>query len=370
MNSGTLRRLPSLRSQRRSSGLQTEGPQRRRQLLQKDRTLKRAAARCTLCGSVREISLVADMPCCGCNLSRGGGGRFTDVAWRMTYNDKWTEEPELVEIAALTLDEELFPRERLDPETVDDYTEQMQEEGARFPPIRVIMDRDGNLFLVDGWHRCEAARRLRYTKLHARVRSGDWSDAVEAAAASNTRHGLKRTNADKRKAVEMLLALPKWAEASDREIAKHCGITHPTVAAIRATGKFSSRDNPLTTLDPAPADPPRFQQTDLRRGADGKLRDVSRQGAAAERTRQQREMSDEPWGGPPGPWPTTRLPVPIAYIDIIAWLAAASDSERRRLADDAFDCVVSAAEKLKHDAKVQAWLAKHECGDAVEGTTP
>src|SRR5271166_425596 len=205
----------------------------------------------------------------------------------MTYDDRWTEPAEVVEIAALTIDDDLFPRERLDPETVDEYADGMQEEGARFPPIRLIKLQNGPLWLVDGWHRVEAARRLGYTALQARVRPGGWAEAVEAAAASNARHGLKRTNGDKRRAVEMLLALPEWEDASDREIAKHCKVSNHLVADVRSpsdrgrnsqtpptNGSGDTCDNPLITLDPAPADPPRFQEPDVRQGADGKLYDV------------------------------------------------------------------------------------------------
>ena len=292
----------------------------------------------------------------------------------MTYDDRWTEEPEVVEIAALTLDDELFPRERLDHGTVDEYAERMQEEGARFPPIRVIKDREGNLLLIDGWHRVAAARRLGYAKLHARVRSGEWSDALEAAAASNALHGRPRNTADKRRAIEMLLALPEWRDASDRAIARHCKLSNHFVADVRGRAPSAAPilDNPLIALDPAPADPPRFQPPDVRRGADGKRYDVSRMGAAHERARQKERMSDEPGGRPPpdrGPWPTTRLPVPVSYLDIMAWLAAASDSERRRLADDAFSVIDSAGERLKHDEMVRAWLAKHERGDAADTRT-
>jgi hypothetical protein len=276
----------------------------------------------------------------------------------MTYDDRWTEEAEVVEIAALTLDDELFPRERLDPETVDEYAERMQEEGERFPAIRAIKFQSGPLMLVDGWHRVEAARRLGYTKLHARVRPGGWVEAVEAAAASNGRHGRARTNADKRKAVSILLDLPKWAEASDREIAKHCMVSHPFVADVRAIR------NPSTTLDPAP-----ISQT---RPTNGNSSTIDDPLDPEEGTRQRESMVEsrpEPYRAP---WPTMEklaAPVPITYRDILAWLATEPDSERRRLSDDAFDFIVSAEERLKHDEKVRAWLAKHERGDAWDTTT-
>jgi len=302
----------------------------------------------------------------------------------MTYDAKWTEEPQIIEIAALKIDDELRPRLRLDDATLDEYIERMREDADRFPhadrfpPIRVIKSQAG-LLLVDGWHRVKAARTIGFTKLYARVRPGQWSDAVEAAAAQNTRHGKPRTDADKHRAVEMMLALQEWREASDRLIAKHCAVGHHLVAKVRASlesGREPSLDNRLKTLEPVRDEPTRFQPPDLRRGADGKVYDVSRQGAAAERTRQ-RETDDRPpppepdaygalapRGGQPyhrDPW-ATRLPSPTNYVSVIAWLvdADASDSEKRRVADAAFGSIVSVAERLKHDETVKAWVAEHE----------
>ena len=82
--------------------------------------------------------------------------------------------------------------------------------------------------------------------MRARVWTGTRDEAVEFAAQRNAKHGLKRNKADLRKVVSMLIALPEWADKGDREIARHCGISHPTVAAIRAelSGKRSSRCGP------------------------------------------------------------------------------------------------------------------------------
>lgn len=283
----------------------------------------------------------------------------------MTYNVRWTEEPQLIKIADVLDEKGLFPRERIDVGTVAEYAEAMQEE-ARLPPIRIIRDPDGRLLLVDGWHRVAASRKLGDLTIYARIRNGDWSDAVEGAAAQNARHGLKRSNADKRRAVEMLLALPKWAHASDRAIAQQCAVHHELVGEVRRNikglrpaGNSASYAQPLENIEPD-LTPPRERRV-VRRGE---------QEYQMTLPRRKEPMPSEPWGGPPsrddGQWPTMRLPIAITYLDIIAWLAAASDRERRRLADDAFSAIVSAEERLNHDEKVQEWLAEHERGDAGE----
>jgi hypothetical protein len=70
--------------------------------------------------------------------------------------------------------------------------------------------------------------------IEADVQSGSADAARLEAAKANQTHGLRRTNEDKRKSVEMVLRDENAAENwTDREIAKHCGVSHPFVAAIR-----------------------------------------------------------------------------------------------------------------------------------------
>ena len=50
---------------------------------------------------------------------------------------------------------------------------------------------------------------------------------------ANSAHGLRRTNDDKRRAVEMLLSDEEWSKRSDRWIAEKCGVHHDTVGSYR-----------------------------------------------------------------------------------------------------------------------------------------
>ena len=66
---------------------------------------------------------------------------------------------------------------------------------------------------------------------------------------SNFTHGLRRSNADKRRAVEMLLADEEWSAKSDRWIAETAGVHHSTVQAIKqvaesATSPVSGGESP------------------------------------------------------------------------------------------------------------------------------
>lgn len=58
-------------------------------------------------------------------------------------------------------------------------------------------------------------------------------DAVLAAAGANKTHGLRRTNADKRRAVEMALSVA--GGRSDHWIAERCGVSPTTVGTVRAS---------------------------------------------------------------------------------------------------------------------------------------
>jgi hypothetical protein len=65
-------------------------------------------------------------------------------------------------------------------------------------------------------------------------------------------------------------------------------------------------------------------------------------------------------------WQWRQMPRPVVMGDIGAWLRTALDSERREVADKAFNFIVTPVERLKHEEKVRAWLDQYERGDASE----
>jgi hypothetical protein len=116
-------------------------------------------------------------------------------------------------------------------ETVHDYAEDMIN-GAIFPPVVVFFD-GTDYWLGDGFHRVEAARKVGREIIDAEVRHGTNRDAVLHGIQANANHGLRRTQADKRRAVETLLTDPEWAKWSDRKIAEAARVDHKTVGKIR-----------------------------------------------------------------------------------------------------------------------------------------
>ncbi len=133
----------------------------------------------------------------------------------------------MIELTKLRLDGGTQPRAALDPATIDEYAEAYRA-GAQFPPVIVFYDGE-HYWLADGYHRVEAARLAGRTEIYEDITPGSKRDAILFSLSANARHGLKRSNVDKRRAVETLLADPEWSTWSSREIAKACAVSHTFV---------------------------------------------------------------------------------------------------------------------------------------------
>lgn len=125
------------------------------------------------------------------------------------------------------------PRAQLDPDTVHSYAEDMRG-GAQFPPVIVYYDGAAH-WLVDGFHRVAAARLCGLAEIAAEVVQGSLDDAQWHSYGVNATHGLRRTNADKRRAVEAALRHPRGQGGSNREIATHCGVSEFLVRQCRTS---------------------------------------------------------------------------------------------------------------------------------------
>lgn len=92
-------------------------------------------------------------------------------------------DPQVVEagtirLDALRLDGGTQSRDGLDEVTVKEYAEEMREHGTfHFPAIKVIFDGE-NYWLVDGFHRAEAARRASHKYFPAEISQGTRRQAV------------------------------------------------------------------------------------------------------------------------------------------------------------------------------------------------
>lgn len=127
-------------------------------------------------------------------------------------------------------DSDVQPRAYMDGNVTDDYA-QMMKEGVKFPPVVVFYD-DKTYWLACGFHRVHAAEIADIEEIEADVRKGTKRDAMLYAVGTNATHGLRRTNADKRRAVETLLRDGEWSQWSDAIIAKACKVSRSLVTTI------------------------------------------------------------------------------------------------------------------------------------------
>jgi hypothetical protein len=130
---------------------------------------------------------------------------------------------------SIRLDAGTQTRAHVDDSVVGEYAEAMVR-GDRFPPV-VVFQNNGDIIMADGFHRFRAARRARLTHILAEIRKGTRKDALRFALGANHKHGLRRTNGDKRCAVK--LALAEFGNLSDNFISEMCGVCQSFVSNIR-----------------------------------------------------------------------------------------------------------------------------------------
>lgn len=107
---------------------------------------------------------------------------------------------------------------------------------TNLPKIVVFFD-GKDYWLADGFHRYHRFRADNVKSVEVERRKGTQRDAVLYACSANSRHGLPRTNADKRRAVATLLADAEWGKKSSRWIAEKCNVSDDLVADVRKAGE-------------------------------------------------------------------------------------------------------------------------------------
>jgi len=116
-------------------------------------------------------------------------------------------------------------------ETVQEYTDVL-EDGGEFPPVDLFFNGE-SAFIGDGWQRVYAHQKSGREEIEATMRKGGLREAVLFAAGANATHGLKRSNADKRRALQIILDDPEWSTWSERAISAHCGVSRRLLTTLR-----------------------------------------------------------------------------------------------------------------------------------------
>lgn len=175
-------------------------------------------------------------------------------------------------------------RAAIDWHVVDEYDHLLRNH-AKFPPLTVFHD-GKTYWLADGHHRYHALAKIwdhTFPQIECEVHKGTQRDALLFAISANGMHGLRLTDDDKRRSVELLLRDAEWRQRSSRWIAK---VTHLSTTTV---GKYRRQ---LSKVD-----------SSLKRvGQDGKSRSA--------RTPK-----------PPAPEPPERLPLDARYANIIDSMA-------------------------------------------------
>jgi hypothetical protein len=126
--------------------------------------------------------------------------------------------------------------------TSPDYVAELRERlkaGDVFPAIDCVAD-GKTTWVTDGIHRLDAAM-LSHKTIRVRTFRGSYPDAIARACRANHDHGMRRTNADKRRAVE--LAIETFPEHGDNVIAALCCVSAGLVKKHRPSTSESHSSN-------------------------------------------------------------------------------------------------------------------------------
>lgn len=136
-----------------------------------------------------------------------------------------------IKIKDIVIDAGTQQRERINESIVAEYAEAIKC-GTKFPPIVVFSD-TVNFYLSDGFHRVGAHEAAGIDEIEADIHNGNLDDATLFSYGCNKSHGLRMSQADKRKAVLGMIQHRKWGLWTNRDIAKHIGVSHTYVNKLR-----------------------------------------------------------------------------------------------------------------------------------------
>ncbi len=140
-------------------------------------------------------------------------------------------EPQTLLFDQIRIDGGTQSRVSIDEQVVAEYAD-LYHQGIQLPPITVFYDGSDH-WLADGFHRYWAQEKTGCDVVLADIHQGTQRDAILHAVGANAAHGLRRSNADKRKAVLIMLEDTEWSQWSNREIARQCGVDEKLIRRLR-----------------------------------------------------------------------------------------------------------------------------------------
>lgn len=161
----------------------------------------------------------------------------------------------LIKIDDIILDAGTQVRADIHRDVVDDYSDAFKSK-AKFPPIDAFHD-GGKYLLADGFHRVMGASKAGLKQIECEIHQGDRAACIKFALSANAHHGIRRTNADKRHAVE--IALKEFPKLSNVALAEICSVSEFLVRDLRPSNldlievdKRVGRDGKERKLPPVP----------------------------------------------------------------------------------------------------------------------
>ena len=179
-----------------------------------------------------------------------------------------------IEIARILVKETIQQRVQLNENVISEYFEEIQA-GTQFPPLVAFGDGQ-NLILADGRHRYEAYKLAGIDDIPVDILNGTERDAILYAVGANADHGYRRTNADKRYAVETMLKDKEWGQWSDGAIAEKVRVSPAFVGKVRRELTLNG-----------------FEFSSKRIGKDGRTLETSNIGSRNTGTGSEQDDSDE-----------------------------------------------------------------------------
>ena len=151
----------------------------------------------------------------------------------------------VLKFSQIRIDGDTQQRVTINQDKVSEYKERMKE-GDKFPPILCTFD-GTNYWMYDGFHRYFAAQAAGFLEFDVVYKPGTMEDAQDLSYGVNGEHGLPPNKKDREKRVRNALSKERHANASDREIAKLCKVSHTYVASLRRPEVKEQQDrNKLT----------------------------------------------------------------------------------------------------------------------------
>ena len=285
---------------------------------------------------------------------------------------------ETLSIDAVHAEPSTQSRVGINEEVVAEYAEAI-DAGAIFPPITVFTD-GVTYWVADGIHRLRALRRTCIRTVEADVKVGGLRDAILYSLGANAAHGLRRTCADKRKAVRTMLDDEEWSKMSDRALAKALGVGHPFVASIRKpeiAEKQRAREAARSGMPFHPSEEKGLSDEGVKSGAGVERLSTP---AAAEPATQPTVATPRDPAPAPGPATTTAAPAaaePLAFPpgprDLTPEELMAKDAEETLAELQRLQAIVEADEPLKaaleenKNLRRCSWLAAHMRNNGLMG---